>query len=134
MKKLAYIVLGLSFAFLILSLLWSAFGYVEKREIPASVEVGESLAFDLNESALTFGGIARPGSSERNVLFENTYDFPILLSINVEGDIAELMGYENKVVVQPGESAKIGFSVNALESTEKGSYSGIVEFKARPIN
>lgn len=132
MKKAAYLIFGLSLILLLISMAWLLFGDIEEREIYASVNVGERVGFDLNATALTFGNIPKPGSSSRSIIFNNTYGFPVLLSISSEGNISSLIEYENKIKVEPGEEYKVGFSVHSDLSTPAGDYTGIVRIKVRP--
>lgn len=130
MEKLAYFML----AFSILLFLASIAGvYFFNREIYeeifyTSVNVTDILGFDLNGTALTFGNIQLDGSSTRNIIFENKNSFPVEALINVEGDIEQLMHFENKIRVKAGERKKISFSVIAFNVSE-GFYSGNVSFK-----
>ena len=58
---------------------------LEKKEIIATLSVGDEAGFDINNTVLTFGMIT--SNSQRILTIENTYDFPIKLEFEVEGNI-----------------------------------------------
>tara|TARA_Y100000310_G_C20632104_1_gene789198 strand:+ start:1162 stop:1572 length:411 start_codon:yes stop_codon:yes gene_type:complete len=135
MKKVSYVLLGFSFLILVFSLT----GFV-LREKPiqrdllyASVNVSDRLGFDVNGTALTFGEVIVRGSSVRNVIYNNNYDFPILAKISVEGDIGQMLDFEETVRIESGEEKKIPFFVSTGDY-EMGYYSGDVEFEIIPLS
>lgn len=89
--------------------------------------------FDLNVTALTFGKIGLQSLSvTRTVNFTNGYSFPVVLKISTEGNIATLLTYEQNILVNSGETKKIGFSVISSNETSLGVHDGFVKFKVVP--
>ena len=133
MKKLTYFI----FIFSIIILLIAIFSFIINNKVIqtqtfyASVNVTDSLAFDTNGTALTFGSIAQYGSSLRNIVFNNNYEFPVVAKINIEGDIEPLLEFDESVYIDKGEEKKITFTVYS-KNTSLGFYSGNVELKILP--
>ena len=50
---------------------------LKKEEIIATLMVGDKAGFDTNNAALTFGMITTGSNSNRNLVIENSYNFPI---------------------------------------------------------
>jgi len=103
----------------------------ETKEIFASVSVSERLGFDLNDSTLNFGTITPLSSSSRKLVFENPYDFPVLLDISSKGTISDILSYDNKIRVESNEKKKISFTVNSREEFQ--DYSGVVKVRIIPL-
>jgi len=134
--KILLIVATLIFVVALAGFLISLLGWfaanLETREIFASVKITTDRGgFDLNASALTFGEIKIGGSSTRNVIFQNKYEFPVLVVISAEGSIKPFLSFDDAVLVNVNETKKIGFSVVSSIDTEPGTYSGKVKFKIR---
>ncbi len=130
MEKLAYFMLTFSILLFFVSIAGIYFSDrgIYEESFYASVNVTDISGFDLNGTALTFGNIQLDGSSTRNIIFENKNSFPVEVLINVEGDIEQLMHFENKIKAEAGERKKISFSVIAFNVSER-FYSGNVTFK-----
>lgn len=131
MKRFSYFILLFA---LILFLANIAFLFFSNKEIKeeklyASVNVTDSAGFDLNGTALIFGNVQKPGSSTRSISLENKHDFPIVICINVIGDIKQLLDFDGIIKLEPGERKTVAFSVMASEDIEKKFYSGNVIFK-----
>ncbi len=122
--------IGFGLALLNYSSYW--FG-LERRNFYTNVNItADTGGFDLNTTALTFGKIKIGGSATRNIIFENNYDFPVIVKINSEGSINQLLSYEKEVFVDEEETKKIGFSVTSKASDLLGYYDGFIEFKIIP--
>lgn len=106
-------------------------GSLDTRRYYASVIVGDRGGFDLNDSALTFGAIASGGSSTRNVIFKNNYEFEVIVYITSVGNISALLSHEQGIVIGSGEEKKIGISAGIPLDFERGFYDGEVLFSVR---
>lgn len=117
---------------LVLMNYWPRWFGLEKWEIYASVNVTDGGGFDLNSTAMTFGRIKMFGSSSRAVNFTNEYNFPVLVEISADGNIAPLLAYITPVFVKEGEIMRIVVSALAKNGTLFGFYEGHVNFKVMP--
>ena len=135
LKLVVYFVFILSVVLFLISLVGLFVdGSLEARRYYASVTVGDRGGFDLNDSALTFGAIMPGGSSARSVSFENNYDFDVIVYITSEGNISDLLSYEQNVTVGAGEKKDIGISVGVPLDFEMGFYDGEVLYSVRKID
>jgi len=134
MKKIAYGILIFSVLVFLLSVIVFSSGVknLEVQTFFASVNVTDSAGFDLNGSALTFGNVAVPGRTVRNIVFSNEYDFPVIAKISSEGKISEILIFEDRVRVEKGEVKKIPFTAIADLDITEGLYSGEVKFIISP--
>lgn len=81
---------------------------------------------------LTFGKIRVPGGASRKIVVNNSYSFPIVMKVYVEGTIEDMLSYEKDVIVAGGEGKEIRFSVWMPENTSLGYYDGFVKVKLVP--
>ena len=129
MKKLAYIIV--IFSILVFAVSFFVLRPLEKKTFFAEVNITDEavIGFDTNNSALVFGVISLGSSATRNIILNNTHDFPVFVLISAQGDIASLMIFEKKVKINPKGTKSVSFSVRAPKDIEKGIYSGRVIFK-----
>ncbi|MCX8158970.1 MAG: hypothetical protein N3D20_01615 [Candidatus Pacearchaeota archaeon] len=107
---------------------------LESKELYANVNVskGNRGGFDLNKSALTFGKISLGGSATRSINFENNYNFAVYVKISANGDIANLLFFNEIEFVKAKENKRIGFSVITNNETKVGFYEGKVKIDVYP--
>jgi hypothetical protein len=132
MKKLALVLFGVSVLLMVIAAATFFVGQVplEKQELYTSVNVTlGKIGFDVNDSALTFGNLANPGSSTRVISFRNDRHHPIILDIGVDGNIEPILDYEDRIFMEAGESRQIAFSARADGSIDYGFYDGVIGFK-----
>lgn len=129
-KLVSIIILTLSFFLLILSIVPLE---THNFQTSARVNLGK-MEFDLNGTALTFGGIAKPGTSTRNIILRNDYNFPVIARISAEGDIKNILYFEKIIRIYRNETKKITFTATAATETSEGNYSGIIKIKILPSN
>jgi len=127
MKKLSFLIFCFSILILILSLV--SFFYFSRPiaswNVYMSFEPTEDTGgFDLNNTALTFGKVPRGSSSMRNMDFDNNYDFPVRVAVNVNGTISPYISYPKEVIFESHERGKISFTINPPFGIENGSYEG----------
>ena len=126
MKKIALSVFCLSVFLLFISLT----GYFLRSELLQSqtfytnVNVTDTLGFDVNRTALTFGNIIRGGSSTRNIKIDNYYDFPVVVHVSADGNMKELLNFEEELYLEQGETKSVPFSVYVDDNASEGVYSG----------
>ena len=95
--------------------------------------VDKNIGIDLNSSELNFGKLTRGGSSVRNVIAENTYEYPIKVKIFVSRNIADYVFSDSEIVILPGEKTKIPISLKLPKDISFGNYSGEIRFEFRKI-
>ena len=133
-KYLSYGLLVFSILLFVFSLFFTN-SSISSWEVYASVNVSRNtLGFDVNESALTFGKVPPGSIVSRNVIFANTYGFPVMLDIKAEGDISRYLDFQEKIVVESQESKMIGFTLNIPEDINEGFYDGHVTFNVKASN
>ncbi len=133
-KKLSFLLLTISFLLFIISItvFYVNTKPLDKYEFLASVNVtSDRMGFDVNGSALTFGNVIKGGSSTRNLVLDNGYDFPIVLNIKASGEIKKFLVFEEDLKVEKQGSIDIPFTVMLPENSALGYYGGniIVEIR-----
>ncbi|MDO8508511.1 MAG: hypothetical protein Q7S27_02385 [Nanoarchaeota archaeon] len=101
---------------------------IQSEVLYASVNITNKAGFEINGTALTFGNIQRPGTSSRNVILTNDYNFPVIIFIKVEGDISKVLDFPEEIKLGIGEKERVSFSVIASPNVDYGFYSGEVLF------
>ena len=91
---------------------------LEKRELYASLTIGDRLDFDANKTGMVFGIIPPGLSISRNITIVNNYDIPIKFEFSVEGNISRFLRFEQDVYLDPGISKNI--SVVAIAEADEG--------------
>ncbi len=125
--KLIFALFIVSLFILIFSIYLKSFVTVEIKEIPATLNVGNTSAFDTNNSFLSFGTISKGVFSQRNIVLTNNYDFPIICYIGFEGNITNFLVKPEQSYLKSGESKTISISTITLEEEGwEGFYSGKV--------
>ena len=97
---------------------------LEKKEIIATVRVGDIAGFDANTSALTFGTITSGSLSYRNLTIENNYEFPIKVEFSAKGDITKFLLFDKMIYLDIGEKKSVKISTIIPVDEDYGSYSG----------
>ncbi len=129
------IILIILIIFLFFFNLLSYSSVLEKKVIYSKVLVGDSLGFDVNGTALTFGMITPQGaSSSRNINLSNFYGKEIKVEIFAVGDIAKFLSIsENNFVLKKNETKTIKFVATSPKNTEYGTYDGNVFILVRKV-
>ncbi len=97
---------------------------LERREIPATLIVGDTAGFDVNDSLLTFGVITYGTSSQKTLIAENNYDFPIRFEFSVKGNITQFLIFDKVIYLEGGEKKSVSISTIIPSNEEYGIYSG----------
>ena len=135
MKKIAVSILFFAAVILVLSVSALILNNInlEKKIFYTSVNITDRTGFDVNSTALTFGKMSHHGSSTRNFVFKNEYNFPVIAKINVKGDIEKFLYYDEYVRIETGERKEIPFSAVSNDVENVGFYEGEVEFLIKPV-
>ena len=97
---------------------------LEKKEIIATLRVGNIAGFDANATALTFGTITSGSRSYRDLTIENNYVFPIKVEFRAKGNITGFLVFDKVVYLDVGEKKSIKISTIVPVDEKYGSYSG----------
>ena len=120
------------FIFSVLVLLFSVYLsreiIIDESEIFISVEVANVSGFDLNSSALIFGKIIPGAKASRKIEIKNNYYFPIVVKFDSEGNINELLEYNELIYINPNETKEAGFTIITYLNTTQGVYTGIISY------
>lgn len=105
---------------------------IEIREIYSSVIVSDKAGFDLNSTAMTFGGVMLGGSSTRTLVLENPYKFKISVYAYGEGEISRFIIPVN-AIINAGETKKIGISASVPADASFGKYEGKIILRIKRV-
>lgn len=97
---------------------------LEKKEIDLVLRVGEVMGFDVSNASLIFGIVIPGHSSQREIILENDYNFPIYFEFKVKGDIKEFLVFDRIVPLDIGEKKILGVSAVVPLGEEFNNYSG----------
>ncbi len=99
---------------------------LEKKELNTTLSIGDTAGFDVNNYSLGFGAITKNVRSYRNdTVITNNYDFPIVVELNVIGNISDFLVFDREIYFEPGESKNIYIStIRSTGEEPYGNYSG----------
>ena len=123
-KKLVIFIFALSVILFLTALYINSLIVLEKKEIIATLSVGDTAGFDANATALTFGTITSGSSAYRNLTIENNYNFPIRAEFDVKGDIKEFLIFDKIIYLDAGEKKFIRINTIIPVNESYGDYSG----------
>ena len=130
MKRLAYVLFVISLVIFLFSII-SFFVYnkaLDSYDFYTNVNVTlERGGFDLNNTALTFGMVALKGSSTRDLVLNNSYSFPVIISLEAEGEIEQFLSFQKFTIVEPNEEISIPISIIIPGNTVLGMYEGNIK-------
>jgi hypothetical protein len=106
---------------------------LDKKEIPLALIIGDKSAFNISKdsSDLNFGTIQKENSAYREISVKNNYQFPIVLEMDIDGDIKDFLLFEKIVSLDIDEEKQIKVSTITIGDESYGNYSGrlIITFK-----
>ncbi len=114
--------------FIIAYAIYSQYIVVEVREIGMDMMVMDHIGVNAASDALHFGGV-KPGegSGVRDFMVHNPYDFSIITTAYLSGEMTSWVTIsQNGVVIGPGEDAKMKFTATPPATAEYGNYTGKV--------
>lgn len=97
---------------------------LEKREFLTELKVGDSVGFDLNNSVLTFGTIPPGLFSNRSIILENDYGFPVYFEFSAKGNIKDFLIFEKVILLGDGEKRSVDILAKVPGDSKEGAYSG----------
>jgi hypothetical protein len=100
---------------------------LEVKSYTTTFIVGENPGIDLNDTIITFGKVPRDGEAEKNLIIENTYNFPIEIKIFASKEIADYLYFEEeKLMVNPNSNIEFKLKLKIPADMEFGNYSGTI--------
>lgn len=126
--KLFILIIALLFIYsFIMFLNWP----IKVETIKVRFIIGESLGVDIGSDELSFGRILKGGEAVRNVLLENSYDYPVLVKVYISKELKDYIYSENNIVIYPEEEVKLPFILKTPKDIEMGNYTGEIKFEFR---
>lgn len=106
---------------------------LETRTLEVRFMVGESVGFDLNSSALTFGKIHLDGVGSRNILIHNTYEYPVSVRLYISSNLAKYIQTEQRFDLGLNETKNLSVIARIPSTAVFGNYSGqlYMEFRRK---
>lgn len=126
-RNKSYFVIGI-FVISLIILLSSAYiistDNLQELELPIILEISNKTSFDLNQSILNLGEIRKGSSSQRDIILVNSYPYPVFANIFVEGEIKDLLIFEERVELLVNETKKVPIGTIVIENQSFGKYTG----------
>jgi hypothetical protein len=116
-------------AIVLFSYLWFS-GPIETKVIEVKFEVGDSLGITADD-ALNFGKIPAGSSSIKTANLENSYQFPLAVSVLVSQEIKDFVFIKQDAIIQPGKLSSLPIKLVLPDNLEAGHYSGKIKFEFR---
>ena len=106
---------------------WLAYSsrVVDVKKVYAEMAIGDTVGLTADADGLMFGRVLQKGASKRTILLTNTHGKPLFVTVEVEGNIAQLMNFEKNFSLELEETKQVVFGAYAKNLTE-GNFSGIV--------
>ncbi len=129
MKKYKLMTISLIVLFILISATMLVYNFyviqnVIVREMHLKVE--DTLGVNTDTDKLWFGKVVPGGISERKVDITNEYNFPIFVSIKLDGELSDYVTVsENNFVLQPAEKRIVYYYATTTKETPLGNYTGI---------
>ena len=126
-RNKSYFVIGI-FVISLIILLSSAYiistDNLQELELPIILEISNKTSFDLNQSFLNLREIRKGSSSQRDIILVNSYPYPVFANIFVEGEIKDLLIFEERVELLVNETKKVPIGTIVIENQSFGKYTG----------
>ena len=125
---ICFLTIGIaSFVYLFLTTL-------EVREIEMDLKViPDRFGVTVDTDKIWFGGLKPGTSSNRIIIINNEFEFPIKVIFTPSGDLAEIVSIESRIYIDPGMNQQVRIAANVPPDMPMGNYTGIltVVFKKR---
>ena len=129
--KAVLIILIITFLTLLASVLtYSYWKIVFVQNYEVKLNVGDRIGFDLGEEKISFGTMLPGTDSSRQISITNSLNSPIRLIIKQSGDTIQFVSYENNIIIEAKEIAKIDFLAKVPANASYGNYTGKILIKA----
>ena len=90
-------------------------------EVASQYKIGVNTRTD----AIFFGKATPGAQSMRHLNLTNEYDYPVSVSIKIDGDIAPFISVsDNNFILQPGEKKHLTYYATTQQDTPDGNYTG----------
>ena len=96
-----------------------------------SFSVGSSIGFDTSTGELAFGKIQPPGSSTREIIIENPYDYNLHGRIFVSDNLGELIIYPSYFLIEPKSATSLNITLAIPNNYTYGNYTGKLAIELR---
>ena len=97
----------------------------EVKTLYMQVEISDRVAFKVNPDAIWFGKILPGGSSKRDLTLTNNYNYPLVVSIKITGDIAPYASVSaNNFIMQAHESRPLTYYAKSHAGQALGNLTG----------
>ena len=131
--SLIIFLLSISVILFLFSIFLKSSVILDKKEIPIVFTIGNKTAFNISKEAsdINLGTIKKESFSSREISVKNNYNFPIILEIDVEGNIKDFLSFEKIINLNVSEEKQIKISTILIADEPYGDYSGklIITFK-----
>ncbi len=131
MLLFSIILLVVSFLIFLVSVLECKYVTLNREEISATLDVGDTPAFNITNFSLSFGTITEETTSSRMLIINNDYSFPIVASFKPEGNISRFFVFEKKIEIPPHENRTVKISAVLSKNESYGHYSGKIHVVLR---
>ena len=107
---------------------------LDKTIIKSTFHLTEYPGFDHVTGELRFGGIPINNSASRNLEIKNTFDRPILISIESRGEIVNhIIVSENNFHLEPNQVKNVSFAIYTSGLTEYKEYFGDIIIVSKKV-
>ena len=131
MKRFDKFVIGicLILCIIFIAMLFYQFRSVDTKTLKIYYQVADKVGFNTNTDALYFGR-GLPGSgATRTIQLNNSYSYPVMVSITLSGDITPYLSVsDNNFLLEPGELKVITYFIATPADTPYGNLTGSTTF------
>lgn len=129
MKKTNLILLLAIAVFLtigMVSIYYGSFKVIAVKNYDMHVTVDNKLAFNLgsNNETIFFGRVVPKGTVSKIVNITNNYDAPVKTQYRASGEIVKMLVLPQSLMIDPGVTRSLEFSVSPPENALLGNYTG----------
>ena len=130
MKLIKLIIILLIVSFVILGSTSFIYYHLHKPEViivsmDLTVEDSDVIGFNSDTDALHFGTMPPGSRGNRIINISNNQDYPIIIQIAFEGDLAPLViATPNPLIIQPDKTSSVLFEVTVPVGAKERTYNG----------
>lgn len=131
-NKFNYIV---SFLFLIVLILFLTDVIIntnkpfEQIEVNLRVNVSEEIGIVINDNIVDFGNLPVGMNSNKKVILQNDFNFPVKVQVFLDGNISELIYGESEVFLLGDSQEVYDINIYLPKNLNKSVYTGKIYFK-----
>ncbi|MBU1975258.1 MAG: hypothetical protein KKG59_02525 [Nanoarchaeota archaeon] len=129
---LAFVFLGITMITVIVYHYLFYYEPIETRIIYVDVivPVGNTVGFDVNDTALRFGHVPTGGNSKKSIIIENPNPYPMELIPYSSGNITPFLSLSHyHTILQPDEKINVSVYLVIPNEAHAASYEGYLGFK-----